>query len=191
VLRARRRDTLLGYGLSAAEIDRFDNTLLLSPTHQHLIEDAAGRLNGVEGRAELFRHAMSVTSEEEVQVFVLSTAMLAYAHQHRPVTKILSGLRLPTAQCADHRLLVFGAFDSIYWTRDVADDEHTLHAALPADAPGLELWVAGTLSERARAQLKSRGWEVHELADSKGPGAAPQIAPDRSAPAIKSNRVAL
>jgi len=162
VLRARRRDTLLGLGLSAAEIDRFDNTLLLSPTQQHRIEEAANQLTGVEGRAELFRHATSVTSEDEVGVFVSSLEMLAIAHHRNPVERIASGLRLPTAQLADQRVLVFGAFDSIYWTEQVGSYEQALHLALPSDANGLELWISGTVSERAREELRKRGWDVHD-----------------------------
>jgi hypothetical protein len=162
VLRARRRDTLLGYGLSPAEIDRFDNTLLLSPTQQHRIEEAANQLTGVEGRSELFRHAMSVTSDYEVGVFVNSLEMLAAAHHRNPVARIVSGLRLPTAQLVDQRVLVFGAFDQIYWTQDVGAYEQALHLALPADTKGLELWTSGKVSERARAELNKRGWDVHE-----------------------------
>jgi hypothetical protein len=164
VLRARQRATLAGYGLNTAEIQRFENTLLLSPTRQSLLAEYAKSLDGVAGRDELFRHAMSLTSEPEAEVFLQSTGLLVRLHARRPVNRILSGLRLPTAQFADGRIVVLGPFDAIYWTEDVAEDEAALHALFPASAGRLELWVSGTFSPRANSELSARGWEVHDHA---------------------------
>jgi hypothetical protein len=163
VLRARQRVTLAGYGLTAAEIKRFENTLLLSPTRQSVLEEEAKLLDGVAGRDELYRHAMSVTSEEEVQVFLQSTRMLAQLHKQHPIAKILAGLRLPTALTSDGHIVVIGAFDALYWTEDVAGYEAALRAALPPASAGLQLWLSGSISPRARSELTSRGWDVHEF----------------------------
>ena len=163
VLRARQRLTLAGYGLTTEEIKRFENTLLLSPTRQRVLEEEAKLLEGVAGRDELFRHAMSVTSEEEVQVFLQSTRLLAAVHKQHPIARILAGLRLPTAQTSDGHIVVIGAFDAVYWTEDVAGYEEALHAALPPAATGLQLWLSGSISPRARSELIARGWDVHEI----------------------------
>jgi hypothetical protein len=162
VLRARQRGTLASYGLTAGEIKRFENTLLLSPTRQSLLEEYAKSLNGVSGRDELFRHAMSVTSDDEMLVFLQSAGLLASVHAHRPVTRIVAGLRLPAAQFADGGMVVVGAFDAVYWTEDVATDEAALHAILPTNSSHLELWVSGSLSAHARTELTARGWDVHD-----------------------------
>lgn len=53
-IRARTKVTLAGYGLSADEIERWQNTLVLSPTRQLLLLKAAATLDGVEGRASSF-----------------------------------------------------------------------------------------------------------------------------------------
>jgi len=164
VLRARQRTVLAGYGLSAAEIKRYQNTLLLSPTRQSILAEVAKSLDGVAGRDELFRHAMSVTSEEEVEVFLQSALLLARVHAHTPVARVLAGLRLPTAQTADGRILVVGSFDAVYWTEAVAVYETELHAAVAPSPKGLELWLSGAVSPRARTELTSRGWEVHDHA---------------------------
>jgi hypothetical protein len=89
---------------------------------------------------------------------------LSSLHAHRPVTRIVSGLRLPAAQFADGGIVVVGAFDAVYWTEDVATDEAALHGVLPASLNHLELWISGTLSPRARSELTARGWEVHDHA---------------------------
>jgi hypothetical protein len=80
------------------------------------------------------------------------------------VSRILAGLRLPTAQFADGRIVVLGAFDAVYWTEDVASYEAALHALLPAGSSNLELWLSGALSPRARSELSARGWDVHDNA---------------------------
>jgi len=138
--------------------------LLLSPTRQAVLTEVAKSLDGVAGRDELFRHAMSVTSEEEVQVFLQSTGLLVRLHARRPVTRILAGLRLPTVQLGDGTIVVLGAFDAVYWTEDVDRYESALRATLPAGSKGLELWLSGAISPRARTELTTRGWEVHDNA---------------------------
>jgi hypothetical protein len=164
VLRARQRTTLASFGLDAVEIRRFENTLLLSPTRQSLLTEYAKSLHGVAGRDELFRHAMSLSSDDEVAVFLQSAGLLTSLHASRPVVQIVAGLRLPAARLADGVLAVIGAFDAVYWTEQVAADEAALHALLPAASNHLELWISGAVSPRARSELTARGWDVHDKA---------------------------
>ncbi|HEX9139492.1 MAG TPA: hypothetical protein VF848_06870, partial [Steroidobacteraceae bacterium] len=162
VLRERRRKVLAGYGLEPAEIERFSNTLLLGPTRQQLLEEIARSLDHVAGRAELFRHALSLTSEEEVQVFLQSASLLTHLKPSAPLSRLLPGLRLPAAQLADGQVVVVGAFDSVYWTEDVAGFERELRAALPPEVMGRALALSGTISGRARAELTNLGWTLLE-----------------------------
>ena len=165
VLRARQRKILGGYGLSPAEVARFENTLLLSPTRQGVLLEDAKLLDGVEGRGELFRHAMGLTSDDEVAVFIASTRMLVRLHAQQPVARILPGLRLPTVETRDGRTVVLGAFDAVYWTEQVAGYEAAFQAALPASSHALEAWLAGSISSLAHDQLTSQGWVVHDHAE--------------------------
>ena len=163
VLRKRRHDTLAGDGLSEGEISNFENSLLLTPTRQTVLVDDVTALPGVKGRAELLRHASAVTSEEEIEVFLESARLLMAFHAKQPVSRILSGVRLPTAQMSDGRLAVFGAFDAVYWTQDVARYSGELKSALADEnGPGLDVWLLGTASTRARRELANLGWAVHE-----------------------------
>jgi hypothetical protein len=63
--------------------------------------------------------------------------------------------------------MVIGAFDAVYWTEDVAGYEAVLHAALPPASTGLQLWLSGSISSRARSELTSRGWDVHDGAQEE------------------------
>ncbi len=160
-LRKQRRSELESYGMSADEIDQFEHTLLLSPTRQNALAEIARSLAGVSGRAELMRHAMTVTSEEEIEVFVRSAALLPALHQARPLAKILAGLRIPAAETADGGQLIAAGVDAVSWTSEVAGYEKALHEAL-GGAVHRDLWIEGTVTARARAQLEQRGWVVHE-----------------------------
>jgi len=164
VLRKRRRQSLLRAGLTKQEITRFEHTQLLTPTRQTVLVNAVDALNGVDGRAELLRHAMTVESQEETEVFLQSTLLLLRYQAHHPVKRILAGVRIPAAELPDGRIAVFGAFDAVLWTREVAGYEQALRQALPP-AVGREVWITGSVSPRARAALKERGWVVHADAD--------------------------
>lgn len=166
VRRARRRAVLAGYGLGGQEIHRFDDSLLLSPTRQQLLEDAAASLAEVDGRAELFGHAMTLSSEQAVQVFVHSLLLRARLHAQRPLARILAGPALPAAQLANGGVLVAAAFGAAYWIEPVAGLFATLRAPLPDGAQAPELWVSGEISPPAAAELTALVWSVDGGADS-------------------------
>ncbi len=168
VLRERRRARLAGYGLTADEVRRFENSLLLTPTRQQLLDTAATALTGVAGRAELFRHALGIDSQVEADVYVRSVLRLVVLHAERPLTAILPALRMPAGRTADGTIVVVAAFDALRWTAEVAAAEADARAALPAERAGVELWLAALPSPRAAAELEARGWQVR-----CDPGVAP------------------
>jgi hypothetical protein len=166
-VRARTRKTLAAYGLNPAEIESWLNAPLLNPARQVVLLAIAEQLDGVAGRAELFRHSLGLTSNAEVQVYLLSAGLLVKAHRSHPLGTIAPGVRLPAAQLADGRAVVCGAFEAVYWTEAVAAGEEQLRASLPAQSQaGRELWLAGTISDRARHELHEHNWELHEVAVS-------------------------
>jgi hypothetical protein len=171
-IRERVRKTLAGYGLSASEIEQWLNAPVLSPTRQVLLLSTAEALTGVAGRAELFRHSLDLTSVAEAQVYLRSVGLLVVAHRAGPLTRLIPGVRLPAAERANGELVVCGAFEAVYWTEGVASDEEQLRTSLPPQGAGSvrQLWLAGTISERARNALREHGWELHEVADTLGAG---------------------
>lgn len=96
-------------------------------------------------------------------MFLQSTLLLLRFQAHHPVKKILAGVRIPAVELPDGRIAVFGAFDAVQWTAEVADYELSLREALPPGA-GRQLQVTGSVSPRARAALEERGWVVHPQA---------------------------
>lgn len=166
VLRKRRHESLLRAGLTAEEVTRFEHTPLLTPTRQTVLVNAVDSLHGVDGRAELLRHAMTVQSEDETEVFLQSTLLLLRFQAKHPVKRILAGVRIPAAELPDGHVAVFGAFDAVQWTSQVAAYEQTLTKALP-HAVVREVWTTGPVSALARAALMERGWIVHANANAE------------------------
>jgi hypothetical protein len=180
VIRERTRKSLAGLGLSTDEIEGFMNAPLLSPTRQLALLSAVEALDGVAQRGELIRHAIGLTSDEEVQVYLRSAGILARVRASYPFTSVVAGLRLPAALRADGGIVVCGAFESVYWTRDVSQLERQLWTALPPHTPlSREFWIAGTLSKRAQRAAQDLGWELHQ---------APDEAPDAAQPAATASR---
>jgi hypothetical protein len=176
VIRERTRKALVGFGLSELEIEGFMNAPLLSPTRQLVLLSAVEALGGVAQRGELLRHAIGLTSDEEVQVYLRSAGLLARVHASYPLTAVMAGLRLPAALRAGGGVVVCGAFESVYWTEDVSQLERQLWTALPPHTPlGRELWITGTLSRRAQRAAQDLGWELHPAPDE-----ASDSSPDNS-----------
>ena len=174
VIRERTRKTLAGLGLGDDEVEGFMNAPLLSPTRQLVLLAAVEALDGVAQRGELVRHAIGLTSDEEVQVYLRSAGLLAHVHASEPLTAVVAGLRLPAGLRADGGLVVCGAFESVYWTQNVSRLERQLWTALPPHTPlRRELWIAGTLSKRAQRAALDLGWELHQ-APEEAPAAAQQ-----------------
>jgi hypothetical protein len=179
VLRERRRDTLLGYGLSADEVDRFENSAALSPTRQQRLTVAAAELSGVSGRDSLFRRAMHLKSEDEADIYVASAELLVDEHRHHPLISLFPDLRLPGGRYADGSgCIVAAAFETITWTATTADAEAALHAGLAEDCGVRRLRTEGTVSAQATATLTSLGWIVQ----AEDPVATPASIPPASHP---------
>jgi hypothetical protein len=161
VLREERRSTLLGYGLAAEDIDRFENTAVMSPTRQHRLVLAAAGLNGVSGRDVLFRQAALLKSEDEADIYVDSSEFLRHEHEAHPLVSLLPDVRLPAGVYADGSGgVVTAAVEAVYWTATVDAAERTLAAGLPTTLTSRTLRIRGTVSERAKEQLTARGWTV-------------------------------
>jgi hypothetical protein len=166
VLRERRHARLAALGLTPAEIHAFENTLLLTPTRQATLDAAAGVLEGVEGRAALFRHALGLDSDHEAEVYVAGVALLAQLHAEAPFASVIAEVRMPAAIRPDGRITVAAPFDAVAWTEAVAGYEAALRAALPPNDRGRDLWLAAAPSPRAESELGARGWTLHVVADS-------------------------
>jgi len=170
VLRERRREALLGYGLSADEVDDFESSMVLTPTRQLRLATAAAGLDGVAGLAVFFRQVTRLKSADEADIYVSGVERLSAVHREHPLGAVLPSIRLPGATYADGSgSIVVVAVESLYWTPLVDEGEQVLRAGLPATTPSAQLWIAGAVSDEAQRQLSARGWQVRGYAFEDSP----------------------
>ena len=165
VLRERRREALLGYGLSEAELEAFEEAPALSPTRQLRLATAAARLADVQGLGELFRQASQLQSTDEAELYVASAELLGRLHAKQPLKQILPDLRLPAGAFNDAAGgVVVIAAESVFWTELTERGESSVRASLPGQMQPIELWVEGYVSDEALRELHARGWTVRAYA---------------------------
>jgi hypothetical protein len=161
VLRERRRDILLGYGLTGDEVDRFENTAALGPTRQQRLSVAAAALKSVLGRDVLFRQASLMRSEDEAELYVASAELLAHSHQNQPLSLLSPGLTLPGGLYqGDAGTVVAVAAEDLSWTALVETAQSGWRQGLPAGVEPRTLIIGGTISARARDELTQAGWTI-------------------------------
>jgi hypothetical protein len=164
VLRERRRDILLGYGLTSDEVDRFESAPALGPTRQQRLSAAAAALESVLGRDTLFRQAASLRSEDEAELYVASAELLVHAHQHQPLSVLSPGLTLPGGLYqGDAGVVVAVAAEDLSWTALVETAQSGWRQGLPAGVEPRTLLIGGTISARARDELTQAGWTMSVL----------------------------
>ena len=161
------RESLAKMGVTPEQADAFYKAPNLRVTSRVSIVTLLEAMEGVAGRAEVVRLASSLRNEEEAGFFVTSLLLLKGCHETQgPLKKILAGPVMPWGARGDGTLVLAFAFDHLVWTKDIATAAGRIDAEMKGD-PSLEkveLWSSGSFSSRARKELESLGWEVHEKA---------------------------
>jgi hypothetical protein len=165
-IRTKNKERLLAMGIPAATIDSFMEKSALTPTHQLDLLASMDVLAGVPGREALLGQAIDKRSEAEIWFHLDSARLLSTIHTAGPgVAEILVGPKLTLALTTDNRLIAALGVDHLVWTEDIdriARDYTDYLTARPECSA--EIWLTGTVSERAREELASIGWQVREQA---------------------------
>jgi hypothetical protein len=164
-LRALNRDKLLKMGISEEEIHQFFLNALYSPRHSTIITTALDELTGVDDREAFLAVAEETNAEELVLFYQHVVEMMRGYHLYiGAVDRLLVLPRFPALYTKTKKLVVMLPVDSLFWTSRVASVAQTLTTHVPS-RPRIaqrELWIAGTVSPRARQELESLGWTVYE-----------------------------
>lgn len=146
---------------------RFLDHPVYTPRQDLILVDSLVRLGGATGRDVYLNAALAATDEEEANFFVNTAQIMRGYHETRaPITRITMLDALPVAQAKSGAALIPFALDHGVWTANT--DRIVQHLKRNYQAPGFsgqfELWVAGTLSPRARQEFGARGITVVEQA---------------------------
>ena len=169
-LRKMNTEKLNAMGVHPEITDAFINNTIFSPREQTLLVHALGEMNGVADRAAFVRLALP-SQNSTVALFRQRQAQM-YAGYNKSVAPLESFI--PLGQFAAGRTnngaLVFNLpLDYLVWTEPMAQ---LLTGAnqLVNTLPGIkekQVWIAGTLSPRARKEIASRGWQIRDRAEAQ------------------------
>jgi hypothetical protein len=169
-LRKMNTEKLNAMGVNPEITDAFINNSIFSPREQTLLVHALGEMNGVADRGAFVRLALP-SQNSTVALFRQRQAQM-YAGYSKSVTPLVSFISLGqfAASRTNNGALVFNLpLDYLVWTEPMAQ---LLTGAnqLVNNLQGIkekQVWIAGTLSPRARKEIESRGWQIHDRAEAQ------------------------
>jgi hypothetical protein len=150
-------------------IDTLISDSVFTPREQTLFVAAVDEMRGVADRARLVQLA-ALTRNEDVSFFRQRQAEM-YAGYHRgvsPIERFVGVGPVPGARTVSGALVFNIPVDYVAWTEELAGVVTTADG-LANQLPGIgekQLWVTGTLSPRARAEMRRLNWKVYERNES-------------------------
>jgi len=164
----RNEETILRMGIDRGEIDAFFNNDNFTLSEQTRLVEAIKRLRGAANTDQLLLKAARVRSREEARFYVRSAELLALYHEKRtPLEQLIKDEYAPVAaRDKKGRMIVALPLDYVNWSQTAHDIAMGMHGNLKqhARSDDLEVWVEGSVSQRAVRELSRLGWTVNELA---------------------------
>ena len=100
--------------------------------------------------------------------------MYAGLARTQPLASLMTSGNLVMARTTNGKIVIAVPVDHIVWTDSIAQSVSSADSQLKSlsGVTGRELWVGGTVSPRARKELETLGWAIHERAAGSlvGPG---------------------
>jgi len=169
-LRKMNAEKLNTMGVNPEVTDAFINNSIFSPREQTLLVHALGEMNGVADRSAVVRLALP-TQNSTIAFFRQRQAQM-YAGYNKSVAPLASFISLgqfAVSRTASGALVVNLPMDYLVWTEPMAQSL-TAGNQLASTLPGItekQIWFTGTLSPRARKEITSRGWQIHDNAETQ------------------------
>jgi hypothetical protein len=163
-LRMHNEQILYPMGATEEQVEALYGNKFQTPTTITLLVGALAAMDGVEGRMAWIVKASEVDSRAGADFMVRAVNFLAAYHQKKKTfTSMVGGEHYPHALTTDATLIFAAPMDYIHWTEDLAAlaAEQLPKLVESTDARSLEVWIEGSLSDRARQGLEQHGFEVH------------------------------
>jgi len=164
-LRRINGEKLKAMGVHPEVADTFLNNSIYSPRDQTLLVNALDEMKGVGNRATFVRMA-SVTADRDVAFFRQRQAQM-YAGYHKTVAPIETFIALgefAAARTINNEVVFNVPMDYLVFTEGMAKlltaaNDLVSRLTRPVNK---QLWITGTASARAKQEIESRGWQLHE-----------------------------
>ena len=160
---------LTAMGIDPSTVEMFINESIFTPREQTLLVAALDEMMGV-GDRERFVQLAALTNNADMAFFRERQAEM-YAGYHKsfaPLAQFVSLGQVAAARAQNGALVFNVPFDYLVWTDSFAQLAATTDKVVN-QLPGLtgkQLWVTGTVSPRARAELQRLNWKVYERAEA-------------------------
>jgi hypothetical protein len=156
-IEARNEKILKAMGIEGRPVRDFFRNRHFTPTLQTRLVDALERLRGVAGRKGVIPLAAEADSEEDARLLCGAVAILAGLHTGSlPLGELVTGDAGVSALDRSGALVLPLPEDYVSWTAEVAE----LFDSLAGERKGV--WLRGAVSARARRELETRGFSIHE-----------------------------
>jgi hypothetical protein len=169
-LRKMNTEKLNAMGVNPEIADAFINNSIFSPREQTLFVHALGEMNGVADRGALVRLSLSSVNPT-IALFRQRQAQMyaGYNKSVAPLERFISLGQFSVSRTVKGALVFNLPLDYLVWTEPMAQ-LLTAGNQLVNELPGTkekQVWIAGTLSPRARKEIESRGWQIHDRAEAQ------------------------
>jgi hypothetical protein len=160
-LRRGNIEKLQEAGVAESTIEAFIDHPWYTPTMQTLLIRFLLGMEGVSGTTSVLDVAVEAESEAEARYFVQSVVLMVWFHEHEvPIERVFAESHLPQVVTTDGRQIAFAPLDDLFWGEYFAG---AVQAGVSRPVQGeRELWVLGSVSDRARAELEALGVGVHD-----------------------------
>ncbi len=150
--------------VSDTVIDLFLTHPRFSPTQKTILVSSLAQI-GAYNRQAFIQRAVLVQSEE--MAFFMRRWARMFAHYHiyvKPIRRFVRLGQMPLAQREDGMLIAALPIDHLALTDAIAGRHATNMKDIPniEGVTGGEIWIEGTISPKARAELESERWVVNE-----------------------------
>ena len=169
-LRKMNTEKLNAMGVNPEIADAFINNSIFSPREQTLFVHALGEMNGVADRGALVRLSLSSVNPT-IALFRQRQAQMyaGYNKSVAPLERFISLGQFSVSRTVKGALVFNLPLDYLVWTEPMAQ-LLTAGNQLVNELPGVkekQVWIAGTLSPRARKEMESRGWQIHDRVEAQ------------------------
>jgi hypothetical protein len=164
-LRRTNAEKLKAMDVHPEVADAFLNNSVYSPRYQTLLVHALDEMKGVRNRATFVRLAAS-SANRDIAFFRERQAEM-YAGYHKSIAPVETFIALgefAAVRTLKNEVVFNVPLDHLVWTQDMAKlltaaDARVTQLTRPVNK---QLWVAGTVSVRAKKEIASLGWQIHE-----------------------------
>jgi len=162
----QNKNKLVGMGINADTVQLFLNNPSFSPAQTTVLVTALESMKGVANRGLFIKVALQAGDPVMAKTITKIAVMSAGYHKNiAPLKSFTPMARLTQGVRKDGTRVVLVPADYITWNKKIAEAATAVSGE--AKGSGLELWVFGSLSKQATAELQQVGWKIHTEAGSR------------------------